>query len=168
MKSPVLCLRNLLCTATMIGMIGAVSQLAAQTAPVPAPNATAPAPTIPTATAPASPDADVDTLRERAAEFWAARVAGDAKAQWQLLEPRGKGRSTAEEYGARPTGGRYLAYQVEDATVKGYFGTVKIRLIVQQVLPSPGAKPLAPQATTLEDGWIRVKGVWYRRWEAGQ
>ncbi|HXJ79481.1 MAG TPA: hypothetical protein VMS64_12480 [Candidatus Methylomirabilis sp.] len=154
----------------LVGVVGGVGRLAAQSSSPP--SSAAPAPTAatpaPTATAPATPDADVEKLRERAAEFWAARIAGDANAQWQLLEPRGKGRSTAEEYGARPTGGRYLAYQVEDATVKGYFGTVKVRLIVQQILPSPGSRNLPPQATTLEDGWIRIKGVWYRRWEAGQ
>jgi hypothetical protein len=117
---------------------------------------------------PAASEADIAALRERAAAYWAARVAGDAEKQWQLLEPRGRGRISAQEYGASPTGGKYLAYQVEEATVKGYFATVKVRLLIQQVLQSPGPAPtLAPQTTIVEDGWIRIGGVWYRRFEDG-
>jgi hypothetical protein len=119
--------------------------------------------------APLGSEADVLALRERAAAFWAARMAGDAQTQWQLLEPRGKGRITAQEYGAEPQGGRYLAYQVEDATVKGFFGTVKVRMLVQQILPPSQARHSTPgpQATVVDDGWIRIGGVWYRRLDAG-
>ncbi len=118
--------------------------------------------------APTASEADVSTLRERAAAFWAARVAGDPEGQWQLLEPRGRGRITAQEYAAAPTGGRYLAYQIEGATVNGLFATVKVRLLVQQILPTPAAsRPLPPQAVVVEDGWIRIGGVWYRRLDDG-
>jgi hypothetical protein len=114
--------------------------------------------------APVGSEADVQVLRERAAEYWAARVAGDAQAQWQLLEPRGKGRLTPQEYGAQPGGGRYVAYQVEGATVNGLFATVKVRVLVQLILP-PSSTPrtLPRQVTIVEDSWIRIGGVWYRR-----
>ena len=118
---------------------------------------------------PASPtplgsEADIQTLRQRAAEFWAARVAGDPEAQWKLLEPRGKGRLTAREYGAEPGGGRYLAYQVEGATVNGIFATVKVRVLVQMILPPSSTIRAAPrQVSIVDDGWIRIGGVWYRR-----
>jgi len=119
------------------------------------------------AVAPGS-EADVLALRERAAAFWAARVAGDAQGQWQLLEPRGKGRLTAQEYGSELGGGRYLAYQVEGATVNGFFATVKVRVLVQQILPPSNARrSVPPQAAVLDDGWIRVGGVWYRRLDPG-
>jgi hypothetical protein len=110
-------------------------------------------------------EAEVLALRERAAAFWAARVAGDFEAQWQFLEPRWKGRMTAAEYGSDLTGGRYLAYQVEGAAVKGFFATVKVRLLVQQVLPlsAAGRTRVSPQGTVVEDGWVRIGGVWFRR-----
>jgi hypothetical protein len=117
--------------------------------------------------APQGSEQDVQTLRERAAAFWAARVAGDAQGQWELLEPRGKGRVTAQEYGVVPEGGRYLAYQVEDATVKGLFATVRVRMLVQVILPkSETRRPTPIQAALVEDGWVRIGGVWYRRLDA--
>ena len=113
-------------------------------------------------------EADVLALRERAAAFWAARVAGDGQAQWQLLEPRGKGRLTAQEYASDSGGGRYLAYQVEGATVDGLFATVKVKVLVQQILPpSSVRRSIPPQATVVNDGWVRIGGVWYRRLDAG-
>jgi hypothetical protein len=119
--------------------------------------------------APMASEAEVLALRERAAAFWAARVARDFETQWQFLEPRWTGRMTAAEYGSDLTGGRYLAYQVEGATVHGFFATVKVRLLVQLVLPqsAAGRTRLSPQATVVEDGWIRIGGVWFRRLEDG-
>jgi len=115
--------------------------------------------------APMASEAEVLALKERAAAFWAARVAGDVDAQWRLLEPRWTGRMTAAEYGADLTGGRWLAYQVEEVTVNGFFATVKVRLLVQQILPASAAGRVrrSPQGTVVEDGWIRIGGVWYRR-----
>src|SRR5262249_32578867 len=119
--------------------------------------------------APTNWDSEISVLRERAATFWAARVAGDAETQWQLLEPRGKGLLTPQQYGEVPTGGKVLAYQVLDATTNGYFATVKVKLLVQQMLSSPGqVRTLAAQTTIVEDGWIRIGGVWYRRMPDGR
>ncbi len=117
----------------------------------------------------AAPSADTTELKERAAAFWAARVAGDAETQWKLLEPRGKGRLTPQEYAAAPKGGRYLAYQVESATINGFFATVKVKVLVQQILPIQGPnRILPPQASVINDGWIRVAGTWYRQMDDGQ
>jgi hypothetical protein len=117
----------------------------------------------------ATSSADTTELRQRAAAFWAARVAGDADTQWKLLEPRGKGRMTPQEYAAAPTGGRYLAYQVEGATVNGLFATVKVKVLVQQMLPIQGpSRILPPQTVVVDDGWIQVGGTWYRQMDDGQ
>ena len=111
--------------------------------------------------APVASNGDAQVLRERAAAFWAARMAGDARGQWELLEPRGRGRMTPQEYAADRGGVRYVAYQVEDATIDGYFATVKVRLLFQPVLPTLRRVPV--QAVVAGDRWIKVGGAWYRR-----
>jgi hypothetical protein len=120
----------------------------------------------PTSTA---PEADGSVLRDRAAAFWAARMAGDVEGQWQFLEPRGKGRLTAEEYAPPSTGGKYLGYQVEGVTINGYFATVKVRVLLLQNIPLSGAhRSIPPQVVIAEDPWIRIGGVWYRRIDEGK
>jgi len=112
------------------------------------------------------PEPDIQALRTRVAAFWAARVDGDIQRQWELLEPRGRGRVTASEYAADRGGLKYMAYQVEDATVKGFFGTVKVKVLFQPVLPpSAASRTVPPQTSVTDDAWIRIAGVWYRRLE---
>jgi hypothetical protein len=123
------------------------------------------APSVPAVTPPpsaATPDADVQSLRERAAAFWAARVAGDFVAQWELLEPRGRGRMTPLEYAAPFGAVKYLAYQVEEVTVNGHFASVTIRAITQTVLPTAGRRAVPPGAILFPDRWIKIRGTWYR------
>jgi len=111
--------------------------------------------------APVVSDAEVQTLRERAAAYWAARMAGDDERQWELLEPRGRGRVTAKEYAIERSGLRYLGYQVEDAAVKGYFAIVKVRLLFQPTTAKLANIPV--QTVLMDDRWIRVGGSWYRQ-----
>ena len=108
---------------------------------------------------------DVELLRERAAAFWAARVAGDANGQWELLEPRGRGRMTPLEYVPGPGALKYLAYQVEDATVDGYFADVNVRILVQPILPTARKAKIGPSGTVVKDRWVRIGGTWYRSLE---
>lgn len=110
-----------------------------------------------------------EALRARAAAFWAARVDGDAKAQWEVLEPRGRGRLTPADYAPARPAVRYLAYQVEDATVNGYFATVTVRLLVQAILPSrQGSGKVIPSTAVVKDGWVRIGGIWYRSLEQSE
>ena len=121
-----------------------------------------------TASAPAAvaPDGQVQTLRERAAMYWAARMEGDDKAQWDLLEPRGRGRVTPQEYAAERKGVQYLGYQVEEAAIAGYFAIVKVRVLFQPILPRMASVPV--QTVLLDDQWIRVGGTWYRQMDDRQ
>jgi hypothetical protein len=114
----------------------------------------------------AQTQAQVQTLRERAAAYWAARTAGDDKTQWELLEPRGQGRLTPQEYGAERKGIRYLGYQIEDATIEGYFAVVKVRLLFQPVLQRMANVPV--QTVLMDDAWVRVRGTWYRQFDDRQ
>ena len=131
--------------------------------------ASAPAQGTPDSSAPLGSAADIQALRERAAAYWAARLAGDSRTQWELLEPRGSGRFTPEEYGSGRGGVRYLGYQVEDATVSGFFATVKVRVLFQPVLPpSAASRKVGPIASVAADGWVRIRGVWYHKLEEGE
>ena len=116
--------------------------------------------------APVASAEDVQALRERVGAFWAARLAGDPKVQWELLEPRGRARLTIQEYGSDRGALRYIAYQVEDATVNGYFAVVKVRVMVQPILPS--GRRVGVQTTLAEDYWVKIRGIWYRKLEEGQ
>jgi hypothetical protein len=108
---------------------------------------------------------DDQRLRERVAAFWAARVEGDPKAQWELLEPRGRGRLTPLEYVPGPGALKYLAYQVENATVNGYFADVSVRILVQPILPVTRRAKIGPSSTLVTDRWVRIGGTWYRSLE---
>jgi hypothetical protein len=108
-----------------------------------------------------APEQQVQTLRERAAAFWAARMEDDEKGQWDLLEPRGKGRVTPREYASERKGVRYLGYKIEDATIEGYFAVVKVRLLFQPILQRMVNVPV--QTVLLDDQWIRIAGTWYRQ-----
>jgi hypothetical protein len=153
-----LALGGILAVTTVVTLVPADAQ-----SPTPAPAASAPAAAAPAAAPTASQDSgDIEVLRQRVAAFWAARTAGDREAQWKLLEPRGQGRLTPEEYVSGRGALKYLAYQVEDAQVNGAFGTVKVRVLANVNLPTPTARPMPPQATVVFDRWVRIGGVWYR------
>ena len=138
--------------------VAALLAASSSTAQTPAPGS---AGVAAAAAEPVGSSADIEQLRARAAAYWAARVAGDANKQWELLEPRGRGRTTPGEYAMERGAMKYLGYQVEDATVEGYFGTVKVRLLVQPLLVAHGKGPTPPAAFLLPDKWVRVQGVWY-------
>jgi hypothetical protein len=118
---------------------------------------------------PAPPAAGADTaaLRERVAAFWAARVAGDLAVQWTFFEPRVRGRLSVDEYRARPRGVRYVAYQVEEAEVRGPFATVRVRVLAEPVALAALARGrrVVPQTVVVDDPWIRIGETWYRRLE---
>ena len=107
-----------------------------------------------------APERQAQILRERAAAFWAARMEDDEKVQWDLLEPRGKGRVTPKEYASEHRGVQYLGYKVEDATIEGYFATVKVRVLFRPILQRMS---VPVQTVLLDDYWIRVAGAWYRQ-----
>ena len=138
---------GLLLAAVLLGGVAAAEEKA-----VPAPSA----------------EDEIMVLKERAAAFWQARIKRDFRAQWELLEPRIKGRVSADEFMVGRGGVQYLGYQVEDATVTGAFATVKVRVLAQPAAAILGGRRVTPQAALLDDPWIRVGGVWYRRLESDQ
>ncbi|MGH7265771.1 MAG: hypothetical protein ACREMB_13115 [Candidatus Rokuibacteriota bacterium] len=103
-------------------------------------------------------------IRERVLAYWNARVRKDYRAEWELLEPRLRARTSPDEYG-RGRSVEYLAAQVEGVEQRGNFARVTVRLAIRF------AHPLAPgrshtDSTALQDHWVRIQGVWYRTAEA--
>ena len=148
---------GLLLAAVLLGSVAAaqgkaVEQKAAEAKAAPAPSA----------------EDEIMVLKQRAAAFWQARINRDFRAQWELLEPRVKGRVAADEYSAGRGGVRYLAYQVEDVTTTGLFATVKVRVLAQPAVAALVGRRITPQAVLLDDPWVRVGGVWYRRLESDE
>jgi len=70
---------------------------------------------------------------------------------------------TPEEYAHGRGGVKYLAYQVEDATVNGQFAVVKVKLLIQPKFTTQ--RRIGPQAVTVQDRWVRIAGIWYRSLE---
>lgn len=139
-----------------VGLVALGAAGCATSAPKESPPASAVVPT----------EAQVQTLRERAATYWAARMQADDRTQWELLEPRGRGRLTAQEYGAERKGIRYLGYQIEEARIDGYFAIVKVRLLFQPILTRMARVPV--QTVLMDDQWVKVAGTWYRQMDDRQ
>ena len=144
----------------------AVAALAALAAV--APSAAAQGPAAPAPAAPAEPATDdAEALRQRVAQFYAARLAGDARGQWELLEPRVRARTTPEEFAAEGAQTRYLGYKVENAAIRGAFGKVQVRVLTLVALPTMarGVRQMPPQVSMALEQWMKLGGVWYRMTE---
>lgn len=107
----------------------------------------------------AAPD---ESLRERVIQYWEARMRDDLLATYQLHEPAFRRAVTFAAFsqgrGATPT----LAYEILDERVEDDVAFVTVRkqstIKHQQLI-----KPVQPRWTESEEQWIRVDGVWYRR-----
>jgi hypothetical protein len=108
---------------------------------------------------------DIQALRERARAYWAARVAKDLKAQYEMLEPRARARVEAGTYG-RERIVEYVAAQVEDVNVAGSFGRVSVRMLVRVHHPLLGQQAQQTRSSVGQDHWVRIRGTWYRSLEA--
>lgn len=110
---------------------------------------------------PAGPAPD-ESLRGRVARYWEARMQGDLLTTYQLHEPAFRRAVTfvafAQGRGATPT----LAYEILNERVEGELAFVTVKK--QSIVKHPKLiKPVQPRWTESEEQWIRVEGVWYRK-----
>lgn len=103
-----------------------------------------------------------ESLRERVIRYWEARMQGDLLAAYQLHEPAFRRAVTfvafAQGRGATPT----LAYEILDERVEGDVAWVNVNK--QSTIKHPMLiRPVPPRWTETEEQWIRVEGVWYRK-----
>ena len=103
-----------------------------------------------------------EALRERVVQYWEARMRGDLLATYQLHEPAFRRAVTfaafAQGRGTTPT----TAYEILDERVEGDVAFVPVKKQSTVKIPQL-VKPVQPRWTETEEQWIRVEGVWYRR-----
>jgi hypothetical protein len=104
----------------------------------------------------------VERLRERAGQYWDARVKGDLLATYTLHEPafrravpltgflQGRGATTV------------LEYELLGEKIEGELGIVKVKMKSTVTHPKL-IKPVEPSWAEFEEQWVRVDGEWYRK-----
>jgi hypothetical protein len=108
--------------------------------------------------------AELKLIKERAARYWEAKLARDFRTQYEMLEPRVRGRLPFEDFIKGKGVVEYLGATVEDAQVTGNFATVTLRIRARVRHPMLRPTP-PPKETTALERWVRVRGVWYRTLE---
>lgn len=103
-----------------------------------------------------------EPLRERVIQYWEARLQGDLLAAYQLHEPAFRRAVTFAAFsqgrGATPA----LAYEILDDRIEGDKALVKVRH-QSTIKHAKLIKPVQPKWMETEEQWIRVEGVWYRK-----
>ena len=103
-----------------------------------------------------------EALVARVAQYWEARLRGDLLTTYQLHEPAFRRAVTFAAFsqgrGAAPT----LAYEILGERIEGDIAFVNVKkqsTVKHQQL----VKPVSPRWTESEEQWIRVEGIWYRK-----
>ena len=101
-------------------------------------------------------------LRERAGQYWDARVRGDLLATYTLHEPafRRAVPLTGFLQGRGVT--KVLEYLVLGERIEGELGIVKVKMKSTVTHPKL-IKPVEPSWAEFEEQWVRVDGEWYRK-----
>lgn len=101
-------------------------------------------------------------LRERVAQYWDARVKGDLLATYTIHEPAFRRAVTLTAFlqgrGATPV----FSYEILGERIEGDLGIVKVK-IQSTVIHPKLVKPVEPFWSEFEEQWVRVDGVWYRK-----
>jgi hypothetical protein len=109
-----------------------------------------------------------EALKARAERFWKARVKDDPAAQYELLPPEDRRRTTLTAYVRTHTGLRYIDYVIQEVKVSGSEGTVTVttrfRLDVTSLPPLVAGEVAqkGPWPSRVIERWIMQDGVWYR------
>ena len=104
----------------------------------------------------------VQRLKERASQYWEARVRGDLLATYALHEPAFRRAVTLTAFLQGRGVTHVLDYEVQDAKIDGNLGIVKGK--VKWTITHPMlVKPVEPKWSEFEEQWVRVDGEWYRK-----
>ena len=105
---------------------------------------------------------DEEVLRQRATEYWQARMSRSAKVM-EFYAPADKGGPTRAKDVSEFGNVGYSSHSVQDVTVEGDRGIVQIQ--VTAVFPLPVPRKVAKDILnrTIGEEWLKVDGVWYKR-----
>jgi hypothetical protein len=99
---------------------------------------------------------EVLILRQRVEEYWAGRVRGDYRRQWDCWALH------CGRYDRRRGAIDYVGYEVGDVKIEGNSATVHVKVTARITLAGSQAKPVV-KTVTMPDAWVKAKGIWYRR-----
>ncbi len=101
-------------------------------------------------------------LKERAMQYWDARVKGDLLATYMLHEPGFRKAVTLTSFLQGRGVTHILDYEFLDQKIEGNLGIVKAKVkwsITHLML----VKGVEPRWSEFEEQWVRVDGEWYRK-----
>jgi hypothetical protein len=108
----------------------------------------------------AMPAADVTALTERARQFWEARVAQDAAAMYERLDPSSRGRYPREQFVKAKAQYLFSRFNIDWVEVIDTRGRVRVTYSAK---PSdPLMSKLDPRELSETESWVKVDGEWYR------
>lgn len=102
-------------------------------------------------------------LRERAGQYWDARVKGDLLATYTLHEPAFRRAVTLTAFAQGRGAAKALTYEILDERIDGDLGIVKVKVHVVFRHPKL-VKPVDPEWKEFEEQWAQVDGEWYRKY----
>lgn len=101
-------------------------------------------------------------LKERAAQYWDARVKGDLFATYTLHEPAFRRAVTLTGFLQGRGVTKVLEYEIVGERIEGDLGIVKLKMKSTVTHPKL-IKPVEPSWSEVEEQWVRVDGEWYRK-----
>lgn len=101
-------------------------------------------------------------LKQRATQYWDARVSGDLLATYMLHEPAFRRAVTLTAFLQGRGVTHVLDYELMGQTIQGPLGIVKSKIKWSITHPML-VKPVEPKWSEFEEQWVRVEGEWYRK-----
>lgn len=103
-----------------------------------------------------------ESLRERVIQYWEGRMKGNLLAAYQLHEPAFRRAVTFAAFSQGRGVTPILAYDILDERIDGDMAWVKVNKKYTVKHPML-VKPVEPRWSETEEQWVRVEGVWYRK-----
>jgi len=105
---------------------------------------------------------EAQVLRERAQQYWEARVAGSARVL-EFYAPPEKGGPRGPREVSEGGNLRFTAFDIEGVELRGDEASVLVRVEANVPAGRRQARPGSVRSRVLRELWDRVDGDWYKR-----